>query len=481
MEGNQRVLHNLMIAFSLEAFASVALSAIFNTFHVEIFLNEYNLSLENYAKGHAIFAFINVLNDLIGAYIVDLLAQTSYSRAWLLATFGGIWALTFFLPWFPWSNYPLTHFIVSLSCYDTMYSFCAIAGGSLLTELEISDSERIQILKVKTVIGMVTGFSLTRLGQDLFENKDQFRVFCMVVALTSGCAYAGFYYKIQQSKIIHHPHSLVAKSENHKESLSLKEIMKDFWKLKNFRYWLGMEMCLETLCNFNRSYLRLFVSQLLTGISDDQQKLLVSILPTLKNCVKFVMFSVMDRIGVYQVYRISFLVKIAASLSCYALGASSSVTVLVFIILNYIVSELPNGGFPIAMSNMNKELQLVRIKSGRKNTASSSAMFMGFNALFCKPMDSLLPIIAANRLGGVGYAKGALVGSEQLNISRAFFDLLVLPPLVLCMFQYVCWSNYSLKGDGMVQIENELAQLRDSDSDNCGFNDNEVEIGIKSG
>jgi len=140
---------SLYWAFAAEACAAVILTAIFNTFHVEVFLTEYKLSLSVYASGHAIYAVINTLNDIVGAYMLDVLAFQNATkgrgRAWLLKWGGQLWAVAFLMPWFRWKSYPALHFVVSLSCYDTMYSFCAIAGGSLLTEMDLTDTERIQV------------------------------------------------------------------------------------------------------------------------------------------------------------------------------------------------------------------------------------------------------------------------------------------------------------------------------------------------
>ncbi|KAF0746518.1 hypothetical protein AaE_008095, partial [Aphanomyces astaci] len=132
----------IYVAFCAETCASVMLAATFNTFHVETFLTDYKLDLSSYATGHVIYAVINTLNDIVGAVLLDSLALTR-GRAWLLQCGGILWSLSFLLPWYPWPAYPAVHFVVSLSCYDTMYSFCAIAGGSLLTEMDISDSQRI--------------------------------------------------------------------------------------------------------------------------------------------------------------------------------------------------------------------------------------------------------------------------------------------------------------------------------------------------
>ncbi|CAK4138266.1 unnamed protein product [Aphanomyces euteiches] len=119
----------IYVAFCAEACASVMLTVTFNTFHVETFLSDYKLDLTAYATGHAIYAVVNTLNDILGAVILDYLALAKIAqlhrdqgRAWLLQCGGLLWAVSFLLPWFPWPSYPAIHFVFSLSGYDTMYT-----------------------------------------------------------------------------------------------------------------------------------------------------------------------------------------------------------------------------------------------------------------------------------------------------------------------------------------------------------------------
>ncbi|ETV93880.1 hypothetical protein, variant 1 [Aphanomyces invadans] len=351
----------MYVAFCAETCASVLLTATFNTFHVETFLTEYKLELSSYATGHAIYAAINTLNDIVGAAVLDSLSLTK-GRAWLLQCGGLLWSLCFLLPWYPWPSYPAVHFVFSLSCYDTMYSFCAIAGGSLLTEMDITDSQRIHVLRVKSIFGMATTLLVTSLGQTLFPHKSAFRFFCAGLTLVSGVCFAVFYYAIERAS----PRRSLSRSAPSSiptagGAVPLKAVLGEFWHLSNFHAWLGMEMCLETQANFNRSYLRLFVT---TFVPDPAiAPLFVSILPVAKQFIKIAAFSALDRLGVYEVYKISFRVKLAAAFVMLVLGGSSGASlpswiVLAFIAVNTIVTDVPTGGFTVAMSNMHKEMSL---------------------------------------------------------------------------------------------------------------------------
>ncbi|KAH9119475.1 hypothetical protein LEN26_011634 [Aphanomyces euteiches] len=440
----------IYVAFCAEACASVMLTVTFNTFHVETFLSDYKLDLTAYATGHAIYAVINTLNDILGAVILDYLALAK-GRAWLLQCGGLLWAVSFLLPWFPWPSYPAIHFVFSLSCYDTMFSFCAIAGGSLLTEMDISDSTRIHVLRVKTIAGMSVGFIVTTLGQAWFPNKPLFRFFCIGIALLSACCFLVFYQCV--SRLQRRQPSVKQLSS---PSFSLKTVLSDFWKLSNFHAWLGMEMCLETQTNFNRSYVRLFVTHFAPSAT-----WLVSVLPLAKQAAKFAAFSAFDRVGVYQVYRWSFLVKMSAAVFVLACcrgdyAAAPAWLIVAFLALNCIATELPTGGFTVAMSHMNKELTLQRYRAHRFNDPSAAGMFMGLNAVFCKPMDSFLPIVAAKWLDNAGFHTDEM----SYSVQTALFHLLVVPPLVMGAFQYWSWSRYTLNQTTLKRIQAEIDELQ---------------------
>ncbi|ETV73124.1 hypothetical protein H257_11946 [Aphanomyces astaci] len=84
-------------------------------------------------------------------------------------------------------------------------------------------------------------------------------------------------------------------------------------------------------------------------------------------------------------------------------------------------------------------------------------MLMGLNAVFCKPMDSVLPILAAHWLH---VSTSGLKEEDNENMKKAMFQLLVAPPVVLCIVQMWSWSKYTLTPDAMAAIEAQLAQLR---------------------
>jgi hypothetical protein len=102
------------------------------------------------------------------------------------------------------------------------------------------------------------------------------------------------------------------------------------------------------------------------------------------------MFSVFDYIGVYHVYRVAFIAEWIAAAIARALGASHPHVALITLVLLVLGTELPSGGFLLAMSNMHQELTRYRRLSSDRTVAvtSSSAMFMGLNAVACNGLTT---------------------------------------------------------------------------------------------
>jgi Na+/melibiose symporter-like transporter len=85
---------------------------------------------------------------------------------------------------------------------------------------------------------------------------------------------------------------------------------------------------------------------------------------------------------------------------------------------------------------------------------------MGANALLCKPMESVLPIVAAYFLGNTDFST-----NEQSETAKTvLFYLLVVPPLVFSCLQLMSWRKYNLHTQRMDSMREELEELTAMDS-----------------
>ncbi|RHY85002.1 hypothetical protein DYB35_014028, partial [Aphanomyces astaci] len=122
-------------------------------------------------------------------------------------------------------------------------------------------------------------------------HKSHFRIFCIGLAILSGLCFGVFYYAYRRA-YVRRRHSAPS---NQLPPTFVKNFMGEFSRLSNFHAWLGMEMCLETQSNFNRTYLRLFVTTFIKN--ETTAATFVSVLPVLKQMIKLAAFSALDYLG----------------------------------------------------------------------------------------------------------------------------------------------------------------------------------------
>ena len=107
------------------------------------------------------------------------------------------------------------------------------------------------------------------------------------------------------------------------------------------------------------------------------------------------------------------------------------------------------------MSDMVLEMKRMHISDGRLDEPSLAGLFMGMNALFCKPAESIHPVVAASMLGDMD------LNSElyEDGVQEALFQLLIVPPLIFSLLEWASWSRYTLTPAKTSQMREELRLL----------------------
>ena len=116
------------------------------------------------------------------------------------------------------------------------------------------------------------------------------------------------------------------------------------------------------------------------------------------------------------------------------------------------------------MSDMVLEMKRMHASEGRLDEPSLAGLFMGVNALFCKPAEYLLPVIAASNLEGLeldleGTVRHRFTDSEHNHVPTVLFRLLVIPPLIFSILEWISWRFYTLTPSQANQIRTELMQV----------------------
>lgn len=286
-----------MMALTIAGMGLSLLVTVFSLFHVDVFLRVYRLPLRAYSTGNLIFTVVNTSNDVLGAYLLDE-AATRMNRSDLIGISGCILSIFFLTPFFRWKDpsenevYDEAHFIVSMSMYDTLYSFTAILLGSLVTDNHhMSDKERVNFMASGKILNLFASFAVAKIGLDIFEtnNMNQFRIFLVVLALCVTILFLISQIMVRYKVIVHWNSLNIRFWEHQKRKLHApletarlrpRQVIQDFWGYKNFWAWVGMELFLESQVSFSDAFLKTFVDQLLhdEGISREACDWLLSVI-----------------------------------------------------------------------------------------------------------------------------------------------------------------------------------------------------------
>ncbi|RHX99317.1 hypothetical protein DYB36_013878, partial [Aphanomyces astaci] len=181
----------------------------------------------------------------------------------------------------------LTDYKLDLSSYATGHVIYAvintlndIVGAVLLDSLALTTVPQQPSLNPNLIVHSLGTSVAASMRRDSMESE----LLVAVVPLASvpGCAFC------RELVLLRH----------HLPPTFVKNFMGEFSRLSNFHAWLGMEMCLETQSNFNRTYLRLFVTTFIKN--EATAATFVSVLPVLKQMIKLAAFSALDYLGVYE-------------------------------------------------------------------------------------------------------------------------------------------------------------------------------------
>ena len=477
-----------LLALNIAGVASFVLVTVFGLFQVDVFLRAYRLPLETFFTGNILLAVINTCSNFCGAFALDSLASRR-ERSDLLGLSGIMFAFFFLGPFFRWKEPDGFHFVFSLALYDATRSFNIILLGSLVTDNHhMSDNERVSFMASGKFANLLAAFLVSRIGLKVFDDEDlkQFQSFLKVLAIITALLFMLSQFLARYSIVLKwKPFSLrythkkkhddgeddtkVLFHNKHKKTRKVRlKHLRDFWKYKNFWAWIGMELLLESQVSFVNTFLKTFVDRLVYDAGESREFcdwFLSAIRPLSMICGVLIYFPI-QKLGYQKVYPILFLVNACFCIfMLFAASYESTKLIMLFLAIHpTITSAVQASGFHLAMSDMVLEMKRMHASQGRSDEPSLAGLFMGVNALFCKPAEYLLPVVAASNLDGLELdletsVRHKFTDSESSHAPEILFRLLVIPPLVFAILQWLSWRYYTLTPSKVNQIRSELLQV----------------------
>jgi Na+/melibiose symporter-like transporter len=355
--------------------------------------------------------------------------------------------------------------------YDTLYSFTMILLGSLVIDNHhLTDKERVNFMASGKVLNLFAAFFVARIGLEIFDTNDmhQFRIFLVLLALFVAVLFLVSQIMIHYHVVVHWKAARIRFSDVHRrqnytpkrtERLKPQQVARDFWRYRNFWAWIGMELFLESQNSFSNAFLKTFVDRLVhdAGVSREGCDWLLSTIRPLGLICTILCYIPIRRLGYKKVYPILFATNIGLCLFMWFGADHNSTGIIIAFLIIYpaITGAVASAGFHLVMSDMVLEMKKMHAVDGRLDEASLAGLFMGVNALFCKPAESILPVVAANMLDKLDF----ISEENEDAVQRVLFKLLILPPLVFSSIEWISWRRYTLTPAATNQMREDLRKL----------------------
>ena len=443
-QDSEKLGRRTMFGYTLGVVPTALYALIFGMKHIELFYDELQLLPIYFIAGQVIYMTINALNDPLSGQLTDRTDPEKWgSRRLIYIKYGGpIWALTFLLVWFPWSLTDqfiiFLHYVISICLFDTMLTLVILVWMSLLPEMTTNHEERNKVSFYTGVVGLFAALPFIIILGEMSPSTDLFRGIMVVVAVISTlCLFAV---------------SRVCKERPELQSgvsYPLLKSIKESLKSKSFLVYTGYNFCGVLAGSFGLGYL--FIYLLVLGEGGLLIYLLFGIVMgyisniwvlRLHDKNKWDMRTIILRFGIIRLV-------ITAIFLPFVLFTNELLFIYLLLLLGTLFSGYGVFTTPLLYLSMDEDEV--------KNNTRREGMFLGMEAFFTKPANSIGPIIATFLLGVYGYIPDSEVqpDSALFGIKLLFF---AIPSLALALGFLFMWA-YPLHGEELQEMKRKLEEL----------------------
>ncbi|CAB9525409.1 Transmembrane protein 180 [Seminavis robusta] len=403
--------------------------------------------------------------------------------------------------YFGWQLLDGAHFVFSMTLYDTASTIMTISLASAVSDdHNMTDQERVQNMSSSQAYNLIASVIVATVGVHLFDTTAlrTFQCFVMAIAFLSITTFGtaqgiisgqqqqrrnspasprkqpqpsepfwktllqscckGWTVAIPKEKKtrISHPqqqHNSTTNSNTNTTTnnpINWRQAMQDLWNHSNFRRWIVLEMLLEMQTHFVQTFFKTFVDQLLVDVPHVVSDWSLTLLRPLQQVMTLLFYIPIRWYGYPRVYTV--MIAILWGLSSITLllaTPASTAWILCFLVIYAVGSEaLRAAGFYLCVSDLVLELKQYHAQQRRVNEPSLAGLLLGAATLICKPMQSLLPILAATLLDLYPYRP-----------QQVLYYLLVLPPFVCSILQLWVWSYFDLHPKRTHELRVELQEF----------------------
>lgn len=403
----------------------------------------------------------NAINDPLFGWIQDQAelnaGNGASSRVAAIRWGGPLFALSFLLPWFAWTNDTNNeavigmHFIVSLCVFDGMFTYVALAQCALFADVETDQAGRSMVLAT-TQIASLLGSLAVVFSYIFWEDTSSLFSFQLFTILLACLSCFGFMYTGN-----HLHHTGVHRPRN-VDNVTPRQLVCPILKHRGFLLFICVNFLQIYQNTVNANFFNLFMDKLLPAFPVFSRSAILassSFLPQLLS----LMLSSYATTGTYFLIRTLFLVKLLMSLVICVLGRHATSFLALFLVFGRGLGDATFSFFNMVISDL---IDADFAKHNRPRRMGS--MYFGMNALFTKPAQSIAPMVVVGMLAkhgftqdspvssvssvsesalGIGSVASDVVGGTELQ--DAMFYLLWVTPCICTPLQLLLWKFFPRK------------------------------------
>jgi len=434
--------------YALGAIPAGLLSYVFTLKYIELFYDDLRLLPIYFIIGQIIYMAINALNDPFLGQLTDKTNREKWgSRRLIYIKYGGpIWALTFLLVWFPWSFdnqfIIFLHFVISICLFDTMLTLVVLCWMALLPEMTSDIDERNKANFFALLLGAIAVVPVLIILGAMKPTTQIFQFITIIVAIIATVFLL-----------------LVAKMCEERPEFQNDEVfplwrsIKETTKSKSYLLFIGYNFCGVLTGSIGISYLFLYV--LILGNNSTVTIIYFLIFVFVGYSSYIVCMNLRPKWGMRRVILRFGLLRIIGAIIIFGLSLTPSLESLIWLLWIGFIWWTFFGGYAVYTTGslMYLSVDEDEVKFGTRR----EGMFLGINALFTKPANSLGPILATILLIYFGYIQGSDTQSASALLGIKILFLLV--PAMFAALSLLFMYFYPLHGEQLKVMLSKLEEL----------------------
>ena len=434
--------------YALGAIPAGLLSYVFTLKYIEHFYDDLRLLPIYFIIGQIIYMAINALNDPFLGQLTDKTNREKWgSRRLIYIKYGGpIWALTFLLVWFPWSFdnqfIIFLHFVISICLFDTMLTLVVLCWMALLPEMTSDIDERNKANFFALLLGAIAVVPVLIILGGMKPTTQIFQFITIIVAIIATVFLL-----------------LVAKMCEERPEFQSDEVfplwrsIKETTKSKSYLLFIGYNFCGVLAGSIGISYLFLYV--LILGNNSTVTIIYFLIFVFVGYSSYIVCMNLRPKWGMRRVILRFGLLRIIGAIIIFGLSLTPSLESLIWLLWIGFIWWTFFGGYAVYTTGslMYLSVDEDEVKFGTRR----EGMFLGINALFTKPANSLGPILATILLVYFGYIQGSDTQSASALLGIKILFLLV--PAMFAALSLLFMYFYPLHGEQLKVMLSKLEEL----------------------